>query len=192
MQQPKSKDLKTYLKPIPDPRRRRGRIYPLDKVLAMLLLAAINGESSLRGMRVWAQKQGEWICVSLDMAHLAHPPEYGTLWRILYLLPAGALEQALQQWGEDNGQVIAIDGKTLRGSRRRAGGAALQVLVAAAQGIRLVLSQEGVKEEEVLEAALRLLEGLPLEGKVVTLDAGLDQRQVVQTVVEKGGPTWGS
>ena len=38
------------LRQIEDPRSRRGRIYPLWGVLAILMLAAMDGETSLRGM----------------------------------------------------------------------------------------------------------------------------------------------
>jgi hypothetical protein len=40
---------------IPDPRRRQGRIYPVVNILIMLILAAVNGQRSLRGMLGWAE-----------------------------------------------------------------------------------------------------------------------------------------
>ena len=46
-------DILSQLEKIPDPRRAQGRRYPLKGLLALLLIAAINGESSLRGMWVW-------------------------------------------------------------------------------------------------------------------------------------------
>lgn len=188
-QRQEKQGLRAYLKGIPDPRRRQGRIYPLEAVLTMLILAAVNGQKSLRGMWKWAQEHWQQIRSGVGMEWLPHPPEYGTLWRILALLPRTALETALRQWAEEEGgSIISIDGKTLRGSKRDAGLAALQVVVAAAQGVRLVLSREGVEEGEVTQAALRLLQGMSLEGKVVTLDAGLNQREIAREVVEKGGP----
>jgi hypothetical protein len=51
-EQNQGKGLRTYLQGIPDPRRRQGRIYPLVSILMMLILAAVNGERSLRGMLV--------------------------------------------------------------------------------------------------------------------------------------------
>ncbi len=70
----------------------------------------------------------------------------------------------------------------------RAGLPALEVVVAVAQGIRLVLGREGLEEEHIPEAALKLLQGMSLERKVVTLDVGLNQRGIA-AVVERGGPT---
>ena len=50
--------------------------------------------------------------------------------------------------------------------------------------MQLVLAQEEVKGEHVIEAALRLIQG---EGRVVTLDAGLNQREIADAIVKKGG-----
>jgi hypothetical protein len=49
------------LRDIRDPRRRQGRIYPLASILTMLTLAAVNGESTLRGMWKWAEQHWERI-----------------------------------------------------------------------------------------------------------------------------------
>jgi len=146
-EQNQGKGLRTYLQGIPDPRRRQGRIYPLVSILMMLILAAVNGERSLRGMLVWAQQHWEQICGKLGMEWLVHPPVYGTLWRVLALLEMAQVEQVLSRWVQGvGGEAISVDGKSLRGSRRREGLPALEVVVAAAQGIRIVLSREGVEE----------------------------------------------
>ena len=60
---------------------------------------------------------------------------------------------------------------------------ALSVVVAAGQKVQLVLAQEEVKGENAIEAALRLIQG---EGRVVTLDAGLNQREIADAIVKKG------
>jgi hypothetical protein len=48
-----------------------------------------------------------------------------------------------------------------------------------------------VEGKDAVETTFALLHEMPLEGKVVSLDAGLLQRAVVKTIVEKGGPTSG-
>jgi hypothetical protein len=58
---------------------------------------------------------------------------------------------------------------------------ALSVVVAAGQKVQLVLAQEEVKGEHVIEAALSK------RGRVVTLDAGLNQREIADAIVKKGG-----
>jgi len=56
-----AKNQSMYLRDIRDPRRRQGRMYPLTSILTMLILAAVNGESSLRGMWKWAEQHWEQI-----------------------------------------------------------------------------------------------------------------------------------
>ena len=96
------------------------------------------------------------------------------------------VEEAVRQWLKDGlGEAISVDAKSLRGSRREL--PALSVVVAAGQKVQLVLAQEEVKGENVIEAALRLIQGLPPEeGRVVTLDAGLNQREIADAIVKKG------
>jgi hypothetical protein len=86
-------------------------------------------------------------------------------------------------------EAVDMDGKYLRGSKRRGSKLpALQVVIAAAQGIGVVLGQAGEAEVNSITAAVELLQRLPLAGKVVTLDAGLLHREVTETILEKGGP----
>jgi len=97
-EQNQGKGLITYLQGVPELRRRQGHIYPLVGILMMLILAAANGERSLRGMWIWAQQHWEQICGKLGMEWLAHLPVYGTLWRVLALLEMDQVEKALSRW----------------------------------------------------------------------------------------------
>ncbi len=54
------------LKSVQDPRSRRGRVYPLLLILGMLLLGALQGEGSLRGMwlrgrKYWSERPDAWV-----------------------------------------------------------------------------------------------------------------------------------
>jgi hypothetical protein len=192
-EQHKGKGLSAYLQDIPDPRRRQGRIYPVVNILIMLSGAAVHGQRSLRGMLEWAEAHRRDISEKGGMEWLAHPPVYGTLGRIGALLDMARVEHALSRWIQDGGgEAISVDAKSLRGSRRREGAPALAVVAAAAHGMRIVLSRAGVEEGNVTEAALQLPQGMPLEGKGATLDAGRNHRQVASAIREQGGPPWES
>ena len=189
-------NLLAKLQEVPDVRRRQGRLYPLASVLGMLILAALNGESSLRGMLGWGERHWQELARPLGFKGGTSAPVYGTVWRILHLLPLAALESVLGAWlatGEVKDEAaLALDGKQLRGSKRRESSLpALQVVTAAAQGLGVVLGQELAEHQDDVAALLALLERLPIQGKVVTLDAGLLTREVAQTILEKGGPIWG-
>jgi hypothetical protein len=99
------------------------------------------------------------------------------------------LLEALSAWlSACDAERISLDEKALRGSKRSLEGP-LMVVCAFGQRVGLVLGQVVVQGQDRTEAALALLEMVPLEGKLLTLDAGLMVRPVVQRVVEKGGPT---
>jgi hypothetical protein len=180
MEAEKRKALSMYLRDIRDPRRRQGRIYPLASILTMLTLAAVNGESTLRGMWKWAEQHWERIRDRLELEWAESPPQYGTLWNVMARVELRHVEEAVRRWLKDSlGEAISVDAS---GSRREL--PALSMVVAAGQKVQLVLAQEEVKGENVIEAALRLIQG---EGRVVTLDAGLNQREIADAIVKKGG-----
>lgn len=181
--------LMARLRQVPDPRRREGKRYPLPGLLGMLTLAAIHGEGGLRGMWLWGCAHWRQIAWALDLWATEGPPSYGTLRDLLGAIDAGQLSAALcPARSEDEG--ITVDGKVLRGSKRVAT-PALQVITAAGQQYRTVLAQGSATGQDMIEAATALLYEMPLQDKIVTMDAGLLQRTVVKTIVEKGGPTWG-
>src|SRR5919202_3486235 len=53
---------------LPDPRKRRGRRYPLAAVLAVIVLAKLAGETSLSGIAQWARRRAAWLCPLLQVA----------------------------------------------------------------------------------------------------------------------------
>ena len=174
-----------------DPRRREGKRYNLSGLVGMLLLAAVNGEESLRGMWLWGCGAWAQIAEPFDLWGTPGPPAYGTVWGLLARLDAEELSQALcgsAAAGPEAGYTV--DGKVLRGSRRGVA-AALQVVTAAGHGCHEVLGQQAVTDGDQVEAAIALLRGMHLEGKLVSMDAGLLNRATLKVIEEKGGPTSG-
>jgi hypothetical protein len=158
----------------------------------MLILAALHGEKSLRGMWMWACKRWASIAHPLGFDGNPHPPAYGTVWNVVTALDGDALDGTLQDWtlswSEERIHSLSVDGKVLRGSRRtNPEQSALEVLTAAGHELKVVLGQRGVLDGDLVEAAIELLKGLPLKGKLVTADAGLLCRPVVDTILDGGG-----
>lgn len=179
------------LRQIADPRRREGKRYNLPGLVGILLLAALHGESSLRGMWLWGCGQWERICWPLELWGTEGPPSYGAVRDLMVKIDVTALAQALgmaRQSEEEDG--YSIDGKTLRGSKR-ATDPALQVVTAAGHRLHEVWGQEVVEAGDQVEAAIALLHEMPLAERIVSLDAGLLQRPVIEVIEEKGGPTSG-
>jgi hypothetical protein len=115
----------------------------------MLLLAAVNGEGSLRGMWLWGRGAWERIAEPPGLWGTLGPPAYGRVWGLLAGIDSEELSRALCGEG-DFGELsrtamqeegaYTVDGKVLRGSRRGVA-AALQVVTAAGQSCRIVLGQ---------------------------------------------------
>jgi hypothetical protein len=107
-------------------------------------------------------------------------------------LDVAAFETALARWiasrlPADQSAVLALDGKTLRGSRN--GELPGQHLVAAyADAADAVVAQVRVDAKtNEHKAALQLLGLLPVRGRIVTGDAMFCQRDLCQTIVDGGG-----
>jgi predicted transposase YbfD/YdcC len=108
-------------------------------------------------------------------------------------LDAEQFQSCFMDWIEaveelTEGQVIAVDGKTLRRSHDRSEGKkALQMVSAWASANGVVLGQRKVDgESNEITAVPELLNTLEIEGCIVTLDAIHCQTETVETIVEKG------
>ncbi len=175
-----------------DPRSRRGRRFPLGGLLGMLILGALHGEKSLRGMWMWGCKRWASLRGPLGFVGNRRPPAYTTVWYVVSALDSDALDRALQAWtlawSGKRVHCMGVDGKVLRGSRRTNPELpALEVLTAAGHELKVVLGQRGVRDGDLVAATIELLKTLPLKGKLITADAGLLYRPVVDAIVEGGG-----
>ncbi|MCS7260736.1 MAG: transposase family protein [Anaerolineae bacterium] len=159
------KSLLDHLRAVPDPRQRQGQRYPLAGLLAVLILAALHGQSSLRGMWLWARAHQQLLLQPLGFGARGRLPALTTLWNLLQRLDVGALLQAMNTWARDWGAVTvtSLDTRHLH-TGKRGELPAVQALVLTAQQLAAVLQQRGVKGD-ALEAALALLEEIPLEAR---------------------------
>jgi len=132
------KTLLEVLRAIPDPRSRRGRRYPMAPLLGLLLIAALAGQSRLKGMVEWIQRRLQaWMARYIEELDLWDKPSYGAFSYLLRKLDPDMLAEVLNTWLQDvTGQEVevepvqvwAVDGKALRGSRRRGRGREWRVL----------------------------------------------------------------
>ena len=104
---------------VPDPRRRRGRRYPVAAVLTFAVCAMLCGARSLYAIAQWGQEQGSAeVRAALGITR-ARTPCVATLFRLFRDLDRPAFEAALGAWvraqGLAAGEGVALDGKALRG-----------------------------------------------------------------------------
>jgi len=185
--------LYAHLERLTDGRDRRGVRYQLADVLSLIILAKLGGEDEARGIADWLSHRATLLVKALKLPRSSMPHAI-TISRVLgQAVEAEELEQVLQRYFDGQAQlsqeiVIAIDGKTLRGTIPVGETQGLHLLAAYLPNEGLVLMQVEVdgKENEIV-AAPRLLEVLDLRGKVVIGDAMHTQRQLSIEIVVAGG-----
>jgi DDE_Tnp_1-associated/Transposase DDE domain len=182
---------------VPDPRSRRGRVHPLPAVLALTVLAMLRGCRGPAAIAQFGRDHGASLAHALGFRR-GKTPAASCLSELFSRLDPVAFEAALARWirsrmppadpdGAAGKQPIAIDGKTLRGSRD--GDAPGQHLVAAyAPLVEAVVAQVRVDAKtNEHKAALELLGILPVKGNVFTGDATFCQRDVAEKIIEGNG-----
>lgn len=175
---------------VPDPRSRRGRIHPLVAVLGLAVVATLAGCNSLDAIAQFGRLHGLPLAHALGFRR-AKTPNKSALGKIFRRLDAAALEAALRVWLEGRGarvgDQVALDGKTLTGSKQT-GLPGRHLLAAYAPAHAAVLGQlEVAQTTNEHKAALQLLGVLPLAGKVVTADAMFTHADVCDTITDAGG-----
>jgi predicted transposase YbfD/YdcC len=176
---------------IPDPRCRQGTRYSLTAVLCLLVVAMLCGYTNYSLAIAWSDNYGKEFLPLLGFTK-GRVPCVATLSNILKRLDLEAFEQGLQTWAESllartTEPALAIDGKTLRGSRKQGANAA-HLLSVVGHRLGLTLYQQGVdaKTNEI-PVCLEVLRTLLLTDRIVTVDALLTQREIAKTIVNKGG-----
>jgi hypothetical protein len=174
---------------IPDPRDPRGRIHPLPAVLGLAVVAMLAGMKSLEAIAQFGRDHGTALAHALGFRRKKTPAK-STFSEIFRAVDLDAFEAALRTWLQgrcDSDPTMALDGKTLKGSRN-GDVPGIHLLAAFVPASALVLGQLRVEAStNEHKAALRLLGVLPVAGKVVSGDAMFTHRDFAQAVRDGGG-----
>jgi predicted transposase YbfD/YdcC len=180
-----------YFTSVTDPRVERTRRHSLVDILVLSLCAVICGADSFCSIEHFGHARKAWLRTFLDLRHGI--PTHDTIGRVFAALDPKALGEAFRRWAIamarlTRGEVVAIDGKTLRRSFQEAGSSAFVHMVSAwATGNGLVLGQ--VKTEEKsneITAIPQLLHLLNVKGCLVTTDAMGCQKQIAKDIKGAG------
>jgi hypothetical protein len=152
-----------------------------------------------------AQSLGFSVVTTAD---IERRPAAGTLFYALQALDRNKFERQLTAWVQEvllalppakgTMEALAIDGKTLRGSAKILKGCVdwreevpgVHLLSAFSHRLGLTLAQRSVADKgSEITVTPQLLEGLMLEGRVVTMDALLTQRAIAKAITKKKATT---
>jgi hypothetical protein len=176
------------LREVPDRRGRKGRQIALPAILSLSIAAVLSGADSLLAIFRWGRRLPPEALKVLGFPG-GVAPCHATYHYVFQSIDGDALARCLGSFALGGGTArhIAIDGKSLRGSRRH-DAHALHVVSAFAAELCIVVGDMVVEpEQNEITAALALLKSLPLEGAVITGDAIFCQRAICQHVRDKKG-----
>jgi predicted transposase YbfD/YdcC len=183
--------LLTLLARVSDPRYRRGIRYRLVIILGLAVCAVLAGARSFTAIAEWAADADEETLAGLGVAGAV--PSESTFRRTLQRLDADDFDELAGRWAAQRTapqpgarRVIAVDGKTLRGSGH--GGQDSRHLLAAldhAHGVVLGQVGVGAKTNEI-PLFTSLLDRIEITGAVITADALHAQREHATYLAGRG------
>jgi predicted transposase YbfD/YdcC len=181
-----------HFQDLPDPRVERTRKHPLINIIFMAVCGVLSGANSIAAIHEIAIDRRTWLTRYLDLTNGI--PSEDTFARVLARLDPAEFERCLLGWIQSvqevtDHQVIAIDGKTLRGSAdSEKGRAAIHMVSAWATENQLSLGQVVVSEKSnEITAIPELLRLLDVSGALVTIDAMGCQKEIAHQIREGEG-----
>lgn len=173
-----------------DPRIDRNKRHSLIDIIVVTVCAVVCGAETWEDIEDYGEDTIEWLQRFLKLENGI--PSHDTFRRLFIRLDPQALQECFTNWveavrDEIDGDVVAIDGKTLRRSADRAAGKVPIHLVSAwAAENGIVLGQVATEEHSnEITAIPALLETLKIKGCIVTIDAEGCQTAIAEKIVDQ-------
>ena len=174
-----------------DPRGDCGKRHQLIEIISIAVCAVICGADSWVDVELFGNSKKEWLKTFLGLPHGI--PSHDTFGKVFALLDARQFQDRFMDWVQavnevTKGQLVAIDGKTIRRSHDRfIGKAAIHMVSAWASANHLLLGQTKTDaHSNEITAIPELLKMLEVSGCIVTIDAMGCQTEIARTIVDQG------
>ena len=181
--------LKSIFGQITDFRRSQRKLYDLESILLIGIISVICGADSWNEMESYALSKEDFLRSFLDLPNGI--PSHDTFNRVFSNIDSNEFEHCFIQWVSNlcelqPREVIAIDGKTIKGAKASGKKSPVHMVSAWANDNNIVLGQVKTQEKSnEITAIPKLLEVLSIEGTIVTIDALGCQTDIAKKIVEK-------
>ena len=180
-----------HFQDLEDPRIERSKRHGLLDIITIAICAVICGADSWVFVEMFGKSKEEWFRTFLDLPNGI--PSHDTFGDVFSRLDPDRFQECFMEWSQAvadllPGEVVAIDGKTVRRSHdKRAGRQAIHLVSAWAAANTLTLGQVKTDQKSnEITAIPRLLELLELNGCIVTIDAMGCQKEISQGILDRG------
>lgn len=184
------RDLRYHVSKLDDPRIERNKRHSLLDIIMIVLAAIICKIDGWEEIEEWAILHEQWLSSFLELANGI--PSHDTLRRVFQRINPKMLQACLLNWVNAlritaSGEIIAIDGKTVRGAGLTESGTPILHSVSAwASEAQLTLAQvKTVEKSNEITAIPALLDLIDIAGCIVTIDAMGCQTKIAQKIVER-------
>ena len=181
-----------HFQQLDDPRIERAKLHKLIDIVFIAICAVLCGAEGWKDVEAFAHAKEPWLRRYLELPNGL--PSDDTFRRVIARLKPTQFEACFRRWidtvvEQSQGDLINIDGKTLRGSYDRHNErAAIHMVHAWASANRLLLAQRKVSDKSnEITAIPELLDVLDLSEAVVTIDAMGTQRAIAEQIIDQGG-----
>ena len=176
---------------VEDPRIERSKEHKLIDIIAIAICAVICGAEGWVDIENFGKSKIVWLKTFLELPNGI--PSHDTFGRVFSLIDPEEFQESFHSWVQSihkltDGQVVAIDGKQLRGSKDSfLGKRAIYMVSAWAEANELVLGQRKVDEKSnEITAIPELLKTLDISGSIITIDAIGTQTKIAKTIIGAG------
>lgn len=184
--------IQAFFSQIEDPRVERTKRHKLIDIIVIAVCAIICGAEGWESMQTYGESKKEWLETLLELPNGI--PGHDTFRRVFERIQPEAFKDSFVRWVEavfeaSNGDIIPIDGKTVRGSYDKGNGkGAIHMVSAWSTQNQIVLGQMKTQEKSnEITAIPALIDIIDLHGGIVTIDAMGCQKDIASKIVSKGG-----
>jgi predicted transposase YbfD/YdcC len=182
-------ELRSIFSKIDDPRSDINKLHKLEDILLIGIISVICAADTWKNMETYAKAKEEFLRSFLDLPNGI--PSDDTFNRVFSSIDSEQFEACFVNWVSrlvnlTDGEVIPIDGKTIRGAKSNGKKSPFHMVSAWATNNNLVLGQVKVSEKSnEITAIPKLLELISVKGCTVTIDAMGCQHEIARKIIEQ-------